>query len=79
MIKQQDLENVVEDIAAKVFQQLYPNASELSPEKQAEEVMATLELVAYIINNFMFELNKRFESVVEEEINEEKTPKIFVP
>jgi hypothetical protein len=79
MIKQQELETVVEDIAAKVFQQLYPNASELTAEKQAEEAMATLELVAYIINNFMFELNKRFESVVEDMANEQETPKIFVP
>jgi hypothetical protein len=79
MIKQQDLENVVEDIAAKVFNQLYPNANDLTAEKQAEEAMATLELVAYIINNFMMELNKRFESAVEEVANEQETPKIFVP
>ena len=79
MIKQQDLETVVEDIAGKLFQQLYPNAKDWTLEKQAEEAMATLELVAYVINNFMFELNKRFESAVEEVANEKETPKIFVP
>lgn len=79
MIKQQDLENVVEDIAAKLFEQLYPNAKEWTKEKQAEEAMATLELVAYVINNFMSELNKRFESTLEEVSNEKEVPKIFVP
>jgi hypothetical protein len=79
MIKQQDLENVVEDIAAKLFEQLYPNTKDWTPEKQAEEAMGTLELVAYVINNFMLELNKRFESVAEEVINEKETPKIYVP
>lgn len=79
MIKQQDLENVVEDIAAKVFNQIYPNASEWTKEKQAEEAMAVLELVAYIINNFMEQLNTKFQSAIEEVANEEETPKIFVP
>lgn len=79
MVKQEDLENVVEDIAAKLFEQLYPNAKDWPKEKQVEEAMATLELVAYVINNFMAELNKRFESVAEEVANEKETPKIFVP
>jgi hypothetical protein len=79
MIKKQDLENVVEDISAKLFEQLYPNANTWDPEKQAEEAMATLELVAYVVNNFMLELNKRFESVAEEVLNEKEVPKIFVP
>ena len=79
MIKQQDLENIVEDIAAKLFNQLYPDTKGWSQEKLAEEAMVTLELVGFVVNNFMFALNNKFEAAAEEVAREEEKPKIFVP
>jgi hypothetical protein len=79
MVNQSNLEQIVEKIAQEVFGKMFPNAAEMNKEETAESVMSVLELVGYIINNFMIEVNKVMESAAEEVVNEKETPKIFVP
>jgi hypothetical protein len=79
MVSKESLEQIVENIASDLFTKMFPDTTNMSPEKQAEEAMAVLELAGYVVNSFMMQVNSVLSSAAEEVLNEKETPKIFVP
>jgi hypothetical protein len=79
MVSKESLEQIVENIAADLFAKMFPDTTNMSQEKQAEEAMAVLELAGYVVNSFMIQVNNVLSSAAEEVLNEQEKPKIFVP
>jgi hypothetical protein len=79
MVSKESLEQIVENIASDLFSKMFPDTTNMSQEKQAEEAMAVLELAGYVVNSFMTQVNDVLSSAAEGVLNEQETPKIFVP